>query len=61
MNLDKRDSNIELLRITSIIGVIILHFNYNGGMDCVIQNDNWGGYGILILLEAISICAVDLC
>lgn len=56
----KRMSNIELLRIMSIIGVIILHFNYNGALALVIKNSNMGGYRLLVFLESIGICAVDV-
>lgn len=57
----QRQSNIELLRILAILGVILLHYN----------NDSSGGgfrfvepgslnQGILFLIECCAVCAVDL-
>ncbi|WP_026527829.1 acyltransferase [Butyrivibrio sp. VCD2006] len=55
-----RDSNIELLRILSACGVIMLHYNStaNGGFASVAN----GGVNqfILVLLETVSICAVNV-
>ena len=56
-----RDTNIELLRIIAILGVIILHYNnaqIGGGLAYVC--DGSANYYILIVLEVLSICAVDL-
>lgn len=56
-----RESNIELLRILSILGVIILHYNnetIGGGLQYVAKNST--NYYILMLLESCAICAVDL-
>ncbi len=55
----ERNSNIELLRILAIIGVIVLHYNGNAGQgfDHVSSGINeW----ILYILENIFICVVDL-
>jgi len=54
----KRDSNIELLRILLILGVIVLHYNgVAGGFDSVQKGS--ANEAVLHLLEAICICAVD--
>lgn len=61
MNKIQRKSNIELLRILSMFGVIMLHYNneqLGGGLRFV--EDSSVNYYILILLESIYICAVDL-
>lgn len=57
----ERQSNIELLRIFSIIGVIILHYNNReiGGAFLYTQ-DLTLNHGILLILESIAVCAVDL-
>lgn len=52
-----RASNIELLRIIAALGVMILHWNYNGGLALM---RGGGGYYIFLLLECIDICAVNL-
>lgn len=56
----KRDSNIELLRIIIICGVIILHFN--SGVNNALQLVNIGSlnYYALYFLESMFICAVDV-
>lgn len=57
----ERKSNIELLRIISILGVIILHYNnpqIGGGLKFVEPNSI--NYWILIIFESISICAVNI-
>lgn len=56
-----RSSNIELLRIIAILGVIILHYNNSdigGGFKYV--EDGSVNYWILLFLEALNICAVNL-
>lgn len=56
-----RNSNIELLRILAIGGVIVLHFNnatIGGGFNHVA--DNTMKLYLLYVLESISICAVDV-
>lgn len=53
-----RDSNIELLRILTICGVVILH--YNGTQAFSFVNDNSLNYYILLFLEGLCICAVNL-
>ena len=57
----ERQSNIELLRILSILGVIVLHYNnktIGGGFQFVTGNSL--NYYFLMILESICICAVDL-
>lgn len=53
-----RESNIELLRIITICGVVVLHYNGNFALQLV--NAGTANYGLLLLLEALFICAVDL-
>ena len=57
----ERRSNIELLRILAMAGVIVLHYNnesIGGGLEYVQMGsiNEW----ILIVLESVFICAVDL-
>lgn len=61
MNKYERQSNIELLRIISMLGVIILHYNnktFGGGLQYAIANSI--NYYILMVLESLCICAVNL-
>lgn len=53
-----RDSNIELLRILTICGVVVLHYNGNVAFSYV-QEGSVNFY-ILYALEGLFICAVDL-
>lgn len=56
-----RDSNIELLRILAMLGVVLLHYNnkdMGGGFKYVA--DGSVNQMILLLLEGLFICAVDL-
>lgn len=56
-----RESNLELLRILAILGVIILHYNNSdigGGFTYVMEGSL--NYYLLHFLEAMSISAVDL-
>lgn len=55
-----RESNMELLRILSMCGVIILHFNNPtiGGGFTYTQGTKL--YYILLLLESLCICAVNV-
>lgn len=55
----ERTSNIELLRILASLGVMILHWNYNGGIS-LMKHANPKGYYIFLLLECINICAVNV-
>lgn len=56
----KRDSNIELLRIVLMIGVIILHFNNKGiGKGLALVESGSANEWALMALESIFICAVD--
>lgn len=53
-----RQSNIELLRILAIIGVIVLHYNGYYAFDMVGRTGiNWW---ILCTLESIFLCAVNV-
>ena len=57
----QRSSNIELLRILTMLGVIILHYNnadIGGGLKYV-QNGSLN-FHFLNILESVFICAVDL-
>lgn len=57
----ERQSNIELLRIAAIAGVIILHFNLpdmGGALSLVKEGEL--NYYVLNYLETVCICAVDL-
>lgn len=56
-----RESNIELLRIISMIGVIILHYNneHIGGAFKYVISDSINSY-ILYFIESLFICAVNL-
>lgn len=57
----KRESNIELLRIIAILGVILLHFNnpqIGGGLKYVIRGSV--NFWILNFLESIFVCSVNL-
>ena len=53
-----RDSNIELLRILTICGVVVLH--YNGTQAFSYVNENSFNYYLLLMLEGLCICAVNL-
>ena len=56
-----RESNIELLRILAMIGVILLHYNnpsIGGGLSFV--NNGSINYWFLNIVESLFICAVDL-
>lgn len=57
----ERQSNIELLRIMAIIGVIVLHYNNVsiGGGLLYVEKDSLNFY-ILYFLESLFICSVDL-
>ena len=54
----ERKSNVELLRIAAILGVIVLHYNGMVGFGAVADGsvNQW----ILLFLESLCICAVDL-
>lgn len=53
-----RDSGIELLRILSAIGVVVLHYNGNFAFSLV---EKWSiNSYILLLLEGLFICAVNI-
>lgn len=60
-NKRNRQSNIELLRIITIIGVIVLHINMPGMGNAMslVEAGSPKAY-ILYLLETVFICAVDM-
>ena len=53
----KRQSNIELLRILLMLGVVILHYNGVGG---ALYSAHGINYFVVIIFESLFICAVDL-
>lgn len=56
-----RESNIELLRILAMLGVIILHYNnpsIGGGVSFVKHGSL--NYWFLNIVESIFVCAVNL-
>lgn len=56
-----RSSNIELLRILAVMGVVILHYNYSeigGAFKYAVAGSM--NYHILYFLESLVACAVDL-
>ncbi len=57
----ERESNIELLRVIAAIGVIILHYN-NASIGKALANVVSGSTNerLLLALEALSICAVNV-
>ncbi len=55
----ERNSNIELLRIIAMLGVICLHYNYAGEGACVAAEKGSLNYFFLHFLETVSVCAVD--
>ena len=55
----ERESNIELLRILTMMGVIILHYN-NPRIGGGIAYANGNNRLILYFLDSIFVCAVDL-
>ncbi len=54
----ERDSNIELLRIFASMAVIALHYNIAYAFNAAAPGSL--NYGILIGIESLSICAVNL-
>lgn len=53
-----RDSNIELLRILTICGVVVLHYNGNVAFNYVAAGS--ANFYVLNVLEGLFICAVNL-
>ena len=53
-----RQSNIELLRIITICGVVMLH--YNGNVALGLVTEGTANYYLLQFLEILFICAVNL-
>ena len=61
LKLLNRDSNIELLRISCIFGVIILHYaNTEIGKALLYVNHESINYYVLMFMINISICSVNL-
>ena len=55
-----RNSSIELLRIISICGVIVLHYNgYVGNALDIVSKESLNYY-ILYFLEGLFVCVVNL-
>lgn len=52
----KRQSNVELLRIIASLGVVMLHFNFTGGID----NTSGAIKTVLLFLESLSISSVNI-
>ncbi len=59
MNTNARDSNVELLRIISTLGVIILHINSGGGGFAYVS-DLVPNFHIMLFIELFFICAVNV-
>lgn len=56
-----RDTNIELLRILSILGVFILHYNNPFMGKALVYVEEYSlNHMVLLSLEILSVCAVDL-
>lgn len=58
----ERKSNLELLRILAMLGVIVLHYNYNGSGVCAFDMVEKGSVNqwLLHFLEAIATSSVNL-
>lgn len=54
----ERESGIELLRILTMLGVVMLHYNDGRAFKWVAEGSH--SQYILFFLESLSICAVDL-
>ena len=55
-----RQSNIELLRILTMCGVVLLHYNGGAGNALELVQPNTVNYWILMAVEALCICAVNV-
>lgn len=53
-----RESGIELLRILSAFAVVVLHYNIGGGD--ALSYSTGVSHELLLVLESLSICAVDV-
>lgn len=61
LNKHSRESNIELLRILTMMGVIILHYNNASiGKGFSLVETNSLNYFFLNFIESVFVCAVDL-
>ncbi len=57
----QRNSNIELLRIISMLGVIVLHYNNEyGGMALNTVNKGSFNFYFLMFIESLFVCAVNV-
>ena len=59
MKRTERNSNIELLRIIAMLGVICLHYNYAGEGACVAVEKGSLNYFFLHFPETVAVCAVN--
>ena len=55
-----RETNIELLRILALLGVIVLHYNGYVGHALELVAPRSMNYYVLSFLECVCACAVDL-
>lgn len=55
-----RQSNIELLRILTMCGVVLLHYNGGVGNALELVQPNTVNHWILMIVEAVCICAVNV-
>ncbi len=55
-----RESNIELLRILAMLGVVVMHFNGEPGKGFEYVAQGSVNHGILLTVESGAICAVNL-
>ena len=60
MNSTQKNYGIELLRITSMFYVVILHTLGHGGLLKSLEPDNGASYKLAWLLEIFAYCAVDI-
>ncbi len=62
INQSKRQSNMELLRMLSILGVLFLHYNNNPAYGSTFDYLSNGSINLIILdlFESFSICAVNV-
>lgn len=56
----ERQSNYELLRLAAGMAVILLHFNYTPGGGGALESAQGLTYSILMVLEIVAACAVNI-
>lgn len=59
MKSNNRNSSVELLRMLTMCGVVLLHYN-NPNAGAGLAYASGINYGILVFVESMFICAVDL-